>query len=176
MLQFLKLIDEEGKRTERGHEVMTTHDEPEFQKAFSDLVRSAYADLFELHGDSAWTLTRSRLVGYFRQADKTSDVIGGRQANVFVALRELGGHESLGNEKGGAARPATAARAPSTSKSRRTAAQSKVSNPSAADSVTPPATKTDMALTVRIEINLPAGGTQETYDAIFKSIKANLLP
>jgi hypothetical protein len=35
--------------------------------------------------------------------------------------------------------------------------------------------KRDMALTVRIEINLPAGGTQETYDAIFKSIKANLI-
>ena len=36
--------------------------------------------------------------------------------------------------------------------------------------------KGDMALTVRIEINLPAEGTQETYDAIFKSIKANLFP
>lgn len=33
----------------------------------------------------------------------------------------------------------------------------------------------DMALTVRIEINLPAGGSQETYDNIFKSIRANLI-
>ena len=32
----------------------------------------------------------------------------------------------------------------------------------------------DMALTVRIEINLPANGSKETYDNIFKSIRANL--
>ena len=30
-------------------------------------------------------------------------------------------------------------------------------------------------LTVRIEINLPASGDQETYDRIFKSIRDNLL-
>jgi len=36
--------------------------------------------------------------------------------------------------------------------------------------------KQDMALTVRIEINLPAEGSQQTYDNIFKSIKANLFP
>lgn len=33
----------------------------------------------------------------------------------------------------------------------------------------------DMALTVRIEINLPENGSQETYDNIFKSIRANLI-
>jgi hypothetical protein len=32
-----------------------------------------------------------------------------------------------------------------------------------------------VALTVRIEINLPASGDQETYDRIFKSIRENLL-
>jgi len=31
----------------------------------------------------------------------------------------------------------------------------------------------DIALTVRIEINLPANGTPETYDSIFKSVRAN---
>ena len=53
--------------------------------------------------------------------------------------------------------------------------------PAAAATVTPAnasqkGEKPEMALTVRIEINLPAEGTQETYDAIFKSIKANLYP
>jgi hypothetical protein len=33
----------------------------------------------------------------------------------------------------------------------------------------------DFGLTVRVEINLPADGTKETYDNIFKSIKENLL-
>jgi hypothetical protein len=35
--------------------------------------------------------------------------------------------------------------------------------------------KNDFGLTVRIEINLPAGGDQQTYDRIFKSIRENLL-
>ena len=30
-------------------------------------------------------------------------------------------------------------------------------------------------MTVRIEINLPAGATKENYDHIFQSIKANLI-
>ena len=33
----------------------------------------------------------------------------------------------------------------------------------------------DVGLTVRIEVNLPPAADQETYDRIFKSIRANLL-
>jgi hypothetical protein len=33
----------------------------------------------------------------------------------------------------------------------------------------------DVALTVRIEVNLPAGGDDDTYDAIFASIKKHLM-
>jgi hypothetical protein len=33
----------------------------------------------------------------------------------------------------------------------------------------------NVGLTVRIEINLPADGDQDTYDRIFKSIRENLL-
>lgn len=33
----------------------------------------------------------------------------------------------------------------------------------------------DVGLTVRIEVNLPAGGEESTYDAIFKSIRKNLI-
>lgn len=176
VLQFLKLIDEEGKRTDKGHQVMTTHDDMDFQKAFSDVIQSAYVDLFELRGEGAWTLTRTQLVGYFRSSDKTSEVIGGRQAGVFIALRELGGHETKEAVKASAARPASAARS-STSKPRKAPPTAHTPTPNVVDPVEPPSrTKADMALTVRIEINLPAGGTQETYDAIFKSIKANLFP
>ena len=35
--------------------------------------------------------------------------------------------------------------------------------------------RNQVGLTVRIEINLPAEGDQETYDRIFKSIRENLL-
>jgi hypothetical protein len=93
VLQFVGLIDEQGKRTDEGHAIMSKHDEAEFQTAFETMVKSAYSDLFNLHGDDVWTMTKDQLIGYFRSADKTSDIIGGRQAGVFMALRELAGHQ-----------------------------------------------------------------------------------
>ncbi len=41
--------------------------------------------------------------------------------------------------------------------------------------MTVPDGRKDMALTVRIEINLPANASQEAYDSIFKSIRAHLI-
>jgi hypothetical protein len=75
-IQFLGLIDEEGKRTAKGQEVLATHDQTEFESAFGVMVKEAYSDLFETHGDAAWDLDRDKLVNYFRKTDKTSDVIG----------------------------------------------------------------------------------------------------
>lgn len=176
VLQFLRLIDEQGKRTDEGHAVMIKHDEAEFQASFEALVKSAYSDLFDLRGDDAWTMTKDQLIGYFRSADKTSDIIGGRQTGVFVALRELAGHqldEATTNKQ----------KATNAGKTKTLVKRTKVVEQKKLDEVTqdirspaPKQPKSDMALTVRIEINLPAEGTQETYDAIFKSIKANLFP
>ena len=42
-------------------------------------------------------MNKGQLISYFRTADKTSAIIGGRQAVVFVALRELAGHKSEGS-------------------------------------------------------------------------------
>ena len=146
------------------------HKEEEFQKAFEGLVREAYKDLFELRGDDAWTLGKEDLIGYFRTSDKTSDVIGGRQAAVFKVFAALAGHGDV---------PAVT-KSKSSGKSVR-AAPSKANKGAPNVGATQAATKggapakRDVALTVRIEINLPAGATQETYDAIFKSIKANLI-
>ncbi|OYW39020.1 MAG: hypothetical protein B7Z42_06855, partial [Brevundimonas sp. 12-68-7] len=69
------MIDAEGKRTEAGQHVFTLHDEKAFQPAFADLVRAAYHDLFDLRGEDAWSLNRNELIGYFRSADKTSEII-----------------------------------------------------------------------------------------------------
>jgi len=82
-LQFLGLIDEEGKRTDKGHEVLSIHDEAGFKTAFADVVRTAYKDLFDLRGNDMWAMSRDDLIGYFRTTDKTSAAIGTRQASVF---------------------------------------------------------------------------------------------
>jgi hypothetical protein len=174
-LQFIGLIDERGKRTEVGQSVFATHDEAEFRAKFSNLVKSAYSDMFDTYGDDAWMLQKTKLIGYFRQADKTSDIIGMRQAGVFQALCAIAGHEVLAEAK-----------APITSGPKKAkVVATKIPNAKIDEAVAiaQPSgltaniqSKLDMALTVRIEINLPAEGTQTTYDAIFKSIKANLYP
>ena len=172
-LQFLGVIDAEGRRTDAGQSVFTLHDENKFQEAFADLIRKAYKDLFDLRGEDAWTIPREDLIGYFRTTDKTSDVIGGRQAAVFQIFRQLSGHEVAGNGDK-PSRPAKRAAKLNTMLSTRKP-KIPISQESVGDKAPEGKIIRDMALTVRIEINLPGGGSQETYDAIFRSIKANLI-
>ena len=61
-LQFIGLIDETGKRQEHAHAVLTTHDEEEFKSKFAGLIKGAYSELFEMHGDDAWTLPKANSV------------------------------------------------------------------------------------------------------------------
>jgi hypothetical protein len=153
---------------------MTQHDEGDFQTAFAALIQRAYGDLFELRGEEAWTMSRSQLIGYFRSADKTSDTIGGRQAGVFIVLRELAGY---GAGESGVPKPKQAnGTKPKAVPRKHKAVLQPTSGAVEAEASAISAQKSDIALAVRIEINLPAEGTQETYDAIFKSIKTNLYP
>ena len=176
-LHFIGLIDETGKRTEIGHDVLTTTDEAEFQEKFSKLIVSAYAELFDIYNDDAWTLPRLKLVHFFRQANKTSEAIGNRQAGVFQAFRALAGFEKTAEPKTVSSGPKKAPPAQKAMKPRPAKSASAVASASGTgESVAGAPPKSDIALTVRIEINLPAEGSQETYDAIFKSIKANLYP
>ena len=165
-IRFLGIIDEEGKRTERGQEVFTIHDEEKFKKAFAGIVRTAYKDLFDLRADEAWKMPKSELIGYFRSTDKTSELIATRQAAVFQAFRGLAGYD------GGVAQKVTGAKPAKKQKSERTK-EAKVAIPETKVHLN--SGKKDLALTVRVEINLPAEASAETYDNIFKSIRANLI-
>ncbi len=169
-LHFLGIIDEQGKRTDKGHDVLSIHNDADFKTEFAELVRTAYKDLFDLRGEDAWTMSRDDLIGYFRTTDKTSAIIGTRQYTVFEALRSLSGYEQ---PDAGPAKTKGKSAKPKAVKARKNT--KKVEAPI---TITPEElpVKRDMALTVRIEINLPAEGSQETYDNIFKSIKANLFP
>ena len=90
-LQFIGVIDEGGKKTDKA-KVLAIHNVEQFQPAFEDLVKGAYRDLFETHGEGMWELDRDALVNYFRTTDQTSDIIGRRQAGVFQAFAALAGH------------------------------------------------------------------------------------
>ena len=172
--KFIGVIDEECKRTSRGQDVFVLRDNS-FSKAFEELIKEAYRDLFEVRGDDAWALGKNDLISYFRATDKTSDVIGGRQAGLFQAFRALAGYEQPGEKalNKGSSKPKATKLKTSTQKKVKPKEPTvpKVANSTYNDKEN----RRDMAMTVRIEINLPANGSQETYDAIFKSIRANLI-
>lgn len=171
-LQFLGVLDDDGKRTKEAHDVFVLGD-TEFPSAFGKMVQKAYHDIFDLRGEDAWTLSRPDLVSYFRTTDKTSEVIGGRQAGLFQAFRTLAGYaqsNQASTKTAKTAKPKTQKakpKAPTT-----TAKPSHVIEMHEKDTS---ANRREMAMTVRIEIALPSNGTKETYDAIFKSIRENLI-
>jgi hypothetical protein len=176
-LQFIGLLDADGSQTDAAAKVFSHHKDEEFSKSLSILVKNAYSELFELHGDSSWSLDNDELITFFRQHDKTGDAIGRRQAGTFKVFSALSGHQEL---------PATKSKTTTDKSPKKKTEKEKTKKLS-----TPPKINfnqgnkdqndngnignKEIGLTVRIEINLPSGGTKETYDNIFKSIKENLL-
>lgn len=173
ILRFLKLIDEDGNRTPLAAEVFSQHDDAQFSAQFGEVVKNAYTELFELHGDKAWDLDKDALTTFFRGTDHTSEIVGGRQAGTFQVLAAFAGH-------GEPPQPKTSS-TKSTTKSPKKGATSATSASTQETRTDPLSAKLqgnqgrDLGLTVRIEINLPSDADQDTYDRIFKSIKENLL-
>ena len=166
VLRFIGAIDKDGNRTNKAETVFSHHDDGDFQKAFEELVKAAYGDLFDLHKDTAWGLSANKLIAFFRSKDKTTDLVGRRQAATFQLLAGFAGHGAL---------PAAASATPKASP--KPAKQSKAPKVILGDSQ--PQTRSgqgrEFGLTVRVEVNLPPAGDQETYDRIFRSIRENLL-
>jgi hypothetical protein len=169
-LRFLALIDDTGQKTKGAGSVFSHHSDDAFQAALAKVVEASYEDLFGLHGDGAWTLASDQLISFFRANDESSAIVGQRQAGTFQALAGLAGKAPTA---AGSPKAATQPRAPKATAGRRIAPES------AAAPRTPAASldraPRDLGLTVRVEINLPAVGDQATYDAIFASIRKNLI-
>lgn len=170
VLRFLGLVDEAGNRTSAAAEVFLEQDDSAFAEKLSKVMKIAYAELFELYGDAAWTLEQSALIGFFRKADATTAITGERQALAFKTLAALTGHGEM---------PATASRPRRTEPRER----SPKIEPQRAAAATPPPPEhlavrsphPEFGFTVRIEVNLPPLGDQEKYDQIFRSIREHLL-
>jgi len=165
VLRFIGAIDKEGKQTENALTVFSHHDDADFRKAFEGLMESAYGDFFALHTDAACTPPADKLIAFFRSKDRTTDLVGRLQATTFQLLAGFAGHGAL------PAAPATAKLSPKPKP-----AKTKADSINAGDGKTKDRQDAgDVALTVRIEVNLPPAGDQETYDKIFRSIRENLL-
>lgn len=177
-LQFVGVLDSDGKKTEKAAEVFSHHKDEEFSSSFKELVSNAYSDLFDLHGEKAWTLDDDALITFFRRADQTSVTIGKRQAGTFKVFAALSGFGEVptprgqkSKEKNGAKTKTTPKKQPTNSSREAVGSTSVVPE----NNIAGKKVNRDFGLSVRIEINLPADGSRETYDNIFKSIKENLL-
>lgn len=184
ILRFLSIIDAEGNKDSKAAGVLVQHDEADFQKGFAEIVQAAYQALFELHGEEAWTASLPKLISFFRSSDHTSDIVGRRQATTFQTLATLSGKldgqlpkVTQTKAKKAEAAPPKKASAKGISSKADTSGSTDIPTPT----INPPGSGQahnstgDFALTVRVEINLPAGGDKQTYDNIFKSIRENLL-
>jgi hypothetical protein len=168
ILRFIGAIDPNGNRTEKAASTFTKSND-EFKQAFEEMIRPAYAGLFELYGDTAWTLPPDKLVSYFRGADQTSDLVGRLQATTFQILAGFAGHGTPQPPKGKAVRTAE----PKAARPARRPATVVTATGGSGGGGTQ---QGDFGLTVRIEVNLPAQGDKDVYDKIFRSIRENLFP
>ena len=175
ILRFIGLVDADGKKAAIANKVFSAGD-PEFQTQFGELVKKAYKDLFDLHADASWKLPQDKLISFFRSTDHTSAITGQRQASTFQTLAGLSGQTEINLKTPSSSTPKSPKPKAKLAKQK----ASKVAEPGAAplsingDLPAKNGAK-DVGLTVRIEVNLPAGADQDTYDRIFKSIRENLL-
>lgn len=173
VIRFLGLIDQDSNKTEVATEVFKLHDDIAFAEGFSKIVRLAYADLFDLHGDGSWGLGTDALITFFRSTDNTTDIVGKRQATTFRLLTSFSGYGEVPSPKTAPTRKQSKMRKTATADPQKTVDSLETSTN--AKPVIPIQDARSFGLTVRVEINLPADGDQGTYDRIFKSIKDNLL-
>jgi Family of unknown function (DUF5343) len=180
VLRFVGIIDDDGKKSQSATKIFSHHDDSDFQKNFSELVKNGYSELFELYGEKAWELDSDSLIKFFRQHDQTSAITGKRQAVTFQALSSLCGHVEMPGIRNNAKSKVKDINKVKISKSK-TVKESLSSDLSMQQAVVSEenlkktSTSANFGLTVRVEINLPSDGDQETYDRIFRSIKENLL-
>jgi uncharacterized protein DUF5343 len=170
VVRFLGLIDDQGKGTAEANKIFSLHEDQAFQQAFAAVVKKAYSGLFDIYKDETWTQTEGKLISYFRQTDQSSEIVGGRQASTFKALASYSGRSGDVTPT-----PKSKGTAPKAVKTK--IKQNVVASQPSSESKTLKIQTGDqrVALTVRVEINLPAGGDKETYDRIFKSIRENLM-
>jgi hypothetical protein len=180
VLRFLGIINEEGIRPDGGSDYLFGNDEA-FKGGLEGAVRSAYEQLFDEMND-AFEADRDTLIHWFRTADKTSGIVGQRQAATFLTLAALAGHGEPPTFRANTQKPASTGT--NSAKKQKVPAAKSTTKQDSAQSDAPESQNAqpagvplgrEVGLTVRVEVNLPADGDASTYDAIFASIKKHLM-
>ncbi len=179
ILRFLGLIDDDGNRVEDKTGYFFADDDS-FKAGLDGTIRSAYSQVFDEMGNAALDARKDDLTHWFRASDKTSALVGQRQASTFQTLAALAGHGDLPSVRPAAAKKTNTATPGSAAKkttAKETTPQKQVEKlgKDGGDGRSGGKNGQDVGLTVRIEVNLPPGGDADTYDLIFASIKKHLM-
>ncbi|MBT1118464.1 DUF5343 domain-containing protein [Stutzerimonas nitrititolerans] len=180
-LKFLGFLDDDCKKTSNANETFLKHNDDEFSVALAERVKAAYSEIFENFGAAAWEADRETLISFFRVHDETSPITATRQAITYETLASLSGHREAIQVRAIKPKSNTKTASPQSSKSKaqnqsKDTTESPVSTAaSSRPTLDIQPSNSGLGLTVRIEINLPAQGDQETYDRIFQSIRKNLI-
>ncbi|MCL2541439.1 MAG: DUF5343 domain-containing protein [Nocardioidaceae bacterium] len=186
VLRFIGLINEDGDRVEDNTGFLYGNDES-FKEGMEAALRSSYVDLFSDMGDDALDADKSALAHWFRSSDKTSELVGNRQASTFLTLAALAGHGEIPARATTTKKTTTKGAAPTKKTAAKKSVAKKVTETSVEDARSDGdgsrggqgkvkvSNGQEVGLSVRIDVNLPPGGDAETYDAIFASIKKHLM-
>lgn len=188
ILRFLDLIDDEGNKVD-DKTPFFYGDENLFKEGLEASIRRAYAPLLGEMGDEALDADRTRLSHWFRASDRTTELVGGRQASTFLTLAALAGHGELPARATATKKVGTNKTAPEKKAAAKKSTTKKIAKPPAEDEGETDdgdgdgdgdrrvkiKNRQEVGLSVRIEVNLPPGGDADTYDAIFASIKKHLM-
>lgn len=96
-LQFIDVINADGEQNPKNKAVFSSKD---FEADFSEIIHSAYSDLFDEYGDKAWKLDDLILEKFFENSDETLGSDGKGEAKVFKAFAKLSSKTKSKNRQG----------------------------------------------------------------------------
>jgi hypothetical protein len=159
VLKTLGLLDESGAPKPRYYRFL---DQELWKQVLAEGVREGYGDLFALNNsahqmDLKWVKNKLKTL---TQGSKSEPVLN-KMAMTFVSLAKLGDFSTPSTAKPIAPKPEEAAQLPTTSPE-----EGKRSDTSRGR---------HLSLAYNIHVELPAVRDQAVYDAIFRSLRENLL-
>lgn len=157
LLKELGFLTSEGVPTQRYHEYRNT---ARSKKVLGNAIKEAYQELFHINARPT-KADRNAIEGMFKSIHNVTDRVAELQAMTFFALLDLA--DISGDSE--PTTPVIEAKPPQVELPKITSPQDNKSE----------GNNTNLNLRYNIEIHLPATKDVEVYNAIFKSLKENLV-
>jgi hypothetical protein len=175
LLKYLGMLDNSGKPQASYREFM---DHTKAKEVLASRLREAYDDLF-LADKDAHTRTSDKLTGWFKTKTGVGDAVAKKMATTFKSLASYADFSAVPSSKPALVKPDESSekaetllkvKEPRLSEDQKTERQV-IEKPQRENL----SLETQFGLTYRIEINLPDTTNVETYRAIFRAVREELL-